>query len=41
MAVRRYEISLQLLKNMLFSHVKISSFHAKAHVVFHWCLYVL
>ena len=25
--------------NMLFSHVKISSFHAKAHLVFHWCLY--
>ena len=25
--------------NMLFSHVKITSFHAKAHLVFHWCLY--
>ena len=25
--------------NMLFSHVKISSFHAKAHMVFHWRLY--
>ena len=25
--------------NMLFSNVKISSFHAKAHLVFHWCLY--
>ena len=24
---------------MLFSHVKISSFRAKAHLVFHWCLY--
>ena len=24
---------------MLFSHVKISSFHAKAHLVFHGCLY--
>ena len=23
----------------LFLHVKISSFHAKAHLVFHWCLY--
>ena len=23
--------------NMLFSHVKISSFRAKAHLVFHWC----
>ena len=26
-------------ENMLFSHVKISSFHAKVHLVFHWCLY--
>ena len=25
--------------NMSFSHVKISSFRAKAHLVFHWCLY--
>ena len=25
--------------NMLFLHVKISSFRAKAHLVFHWCLY--
>ena len=25
--------------NMLFSHVKISSFRIKAHLVFHWCLY--
>ena len=25
--------------NMLFSNVKISSFRAKAHLVFHWCLY--
>ena len=25
--------------NMLFSHVKISSFRAKAHLVFHWCLH--
>ena len=24
--------------NMLFSHVKISSFRAKAHLVFHWGL---
>ena len=24
---------------MIFSHVKISSFRAKAHLVFHWCLY--
>ena len=24
---------------MLFSHVKISCFRAKAHLVFHWCLY--
>ena len=25
--------------NMLFSRVKISCFCAKAHLVFHWCLY--
>ena len=25
--------------NMLFSHVKISGFRAKAHLIFHWCLY--
>ena len=25
--------------NMLISHVKISSFCAKAHLVFYWCLY--
>ena len=25
--------------NMLFSHVKISCFCAKAHLVFHWYLY--
>ena len=25
--------------NMLFSHVKISRFRSKAHLVFHWCLY--
>ena len=24
---------------MLFSNVKIPSFRAKAHLVFHWCLY--
>ena len=24
---------------LLFSHVKISFFRAKAHLVFHWCLY--
>ena len=24
---------------VIFSHVKISSFQAKAHLVFHWCLY--
>ena len=27
------------LDNVLFSHVKISSFRAKAHLVFHWWLY--
>ena len=25
--------------NMLFSHVKVSCFCAKAHLVFYWCLY--
>ena len=25
--------------NMLFSHVKISRFCAKVHLVFYWCLY--
>ena len=25
--------------NMLFSRVKISCWRAKAHLVFHWCLY--
>ena len=25
--------------NMLPSHMKISCFHVKAHLVFHWCLY--
>ena len=25
--------------NMLFSRAKISCFRAKAHLVFHWCLY--
>ena len=25
--------------NMLFSHAKTSSFRAKAHLIFHWCLY--
>ena len=47
MATCRYEISLQVLKNIyyvatatvIFSRVKISSFRAKAHLVFHWCLY--
>ena len=24
---------------VIFSHVKISCFHAKAQLVFHWCLY--
>ena len=24
---------------VIFSHVKISSFRAKVHLVFHWCLY--
>ena len=25
--------------NMLSSHVKISCFRTKAHLVFHWCMY--
>ena len=32
-------ISFMCEDNMLFSHVKISCFRAKAHLVFHWCLY--
>ena len=44
MAERRYEkCSIYYINtnedNMLFSHVKVSSFRAKAHLVFHWCLY--
>ena len=27
------------IAKVIFSHVKISSFRAKAHLVFHWCLY--
>ena len=27
------------IAKVIFSHVKISSFRAKAHMVFHWCLY--
>ena len=27
------------IAKVIFSHVKISSFHVKAHLVFHWCLY--
>ena len=47
MAAQRYKISLRVLKNIyyvaiatvIFSPVKISRFRAKAHLVFHWCLY--
>ena len=28
-----------VLVTVIFSHVKISSFRAKPHLVFHWCLY--
>ena len=28
------------LNNMLSPRVKISCLHAKAHVVFYWCLYI-
>ena len=27
------------IATVIFSHVKISSVRAKAHLVFHWCLY--
>ena len=27
------------IATVIFSHVKISIFRAKAHLVFHWCLY--
>ena len=27
------------IATVIFSHMKISSFHAKAHLVFHWYLY--
>ena len=27
------------IAKVIFSHVKISSFRAKARLVFHWCLY--
>ena len=33
-------IAIVIFKNnMLFSRVKISCLRAKAHLVFHWCLY--
>ena len=38
-SVEKYFTSEHGEDNMIFSHVKISSFHAKAHLVFHWCLY--
>ena len=28
-----------IIAMVIFSHVKISSFRAKAHLVFHWCFY--
>ena len=34
-----YYYLIRSINNMLFSHVKISSFRAKVHLVFHWCLY--
>ena len=44
---KRHDLFMQLCQwwyftckdNMLFSYVKISCFHAKAHLVFHKCLY--
>ena len=38
-SVEKYFTSERGKDNMIFSHVKISSFRAKAHLVFHWCLY--
>ena len=29
----------EAIETVTFSHVKISSFRANAHLVFHWCLY--
>ena len=29
----------EAIATVIFSQVKISSFHVKAHLVFHWCLY--
>ena len=31
-------ISYVAIATVIFSHVKISCFRAKAHLVFHWCL---
>ena len=28
-----------VIATVIFSHVKISCFRAKSHLVFHWCLY--
>ena len=38
-SVEKYFTSERGEDNVIFSHVKISSFRAKAHLVFHWCLY--
>ena len=38
-AANKYFFNTRSEDNMLFSHVKISSFRAKAHLVFHWCSY--
>ena len=32
-------IYYEAIATVIFSHMKISSFRAKAHLVFHWCLY--
>ena len=29
----------EVIATVIFSHVKITSFPAKAHLFFHWCLY--
>ena len=32
-------VYFEAIATMIFSHVKISSFRARVHLIFHWCLY--
>ena len=32
-------VCYEAIAMVIFSHVKISSFRVKVHLVFHWCLY--